>query len=71
MRYYLQYTKDGYDLLDILPKVIVFFLIDAKGEDIKKRAKVLLTMQFTNNKLNYKLLIRDISMFYKLGMFRD
>ncbi|WCR58042.1 hypothetical protein [Wolbachia endosymbiont of Ctenocephalides felis wCfeJ] len=71
VRDYLEYTEDGQDLLDILPKVIGFSLVDAKGEDIRTRVKVFRTMQFTNNKINYELLIRDISLFHKLKMFRD
>ncbi|AGJ99419.1 hypothetical protein wNo_10480 [Wolbachia endosymbiont of Drosophila simulans wNo] len=71
MKSYLEYTEDGCDLRDILPKVIGFSLIDAKGEDIKTKVKVFRTTQFTNSKINYELLIRDISLFHKLGMFRD
>lgn len=71
MKSYLEYTKDGFDLPDILPKVIGFSLIDAKGEDIKTKVKVFRTTQFTNSKINYELLILDISLFHKLGMFRD
>lgn len=71
MKSYLEYTEDGRDLPDILPKVIGFSLIDAKGEDIKTKVKVFRTAQFTNSKINYELLIRDISLFHKLGMFRD
>lgn len=71
MKGYLEYTEDGRDLPDILPKVIGFSLIDAKGEDIKTKVKVFRTTQFTNSKINYELLIRDISLFHKLAMFRD
>lgn len=71
VRDYLEYTEDGQDLLDILPKVIGFSLVDARGEDIRTRVKVFRTMQFTNNKINYELLIRDISLLHKLGTFRD
>jgi hypothetical protein len=71
VRNYLEYAEDGYDLLDVLPKVIGFSLIDAKGEDIKTKVKVFRTMQFTNDKINYELLIRDISLLHKLGTFRD
>lgn len=68
---YLEYTENGHDLLDILPKVIDFSLIDVKGEDVKAKVKVFRTAQFANNKINYELLIRDISLFHKLGIFRD
>ncbi|MGL9717644.1 MAG: hypothetical protein ACR5K9_02955 [Wolbachia sp.] len=68
---YLEYTEDGQDLLDILPKVIGFSLIDVKGEDIRTKVKVFRTMQFTDDKINYELLIRDISLLHKLGIFRD
>ncbi|APR98137.1 PAS domain-containing protein [Wolbachia endosymbiont of Folsomia candida] len=68
---YLDYTENGHDLLDILPKVIDFSLIDAKGENVKTKVKVFRTTQFTNNKINYELLIRDISFSHKLGIFRD
>jgi len=71
VRNYLEYAEDGYDLLDILPKVIGFSLIDSKGEDIKTKVKVFRTMQFTNDKINYELLIRDISLLHRLGIFRD
>ncbi|MDG7053603.1 MAG: hypothetical protein LKM45_07110 [Wolbachia endosymbiont of Alcedoecus sp.] len=71
VRNYLEYAEDGYDLLDILPKVIGFSLIDSKGEDIKAKVKVFRTMQFTNDKINYELLIRDISLLHKLGIFKD
>ncbi|WP_264687677.1 hypothetical protein [Wolbachia endosymbiont (group B) of Erynnis tages] len=71
MKSYLEYTEDGRDLPDILPKVIGFSLIDAKGEDIKTKVKVFRTTQFTNSKINYELLIHDISLFHKLAMFRD
>ncbi|WP_264374665.1 hypothetical protein [Wolbachia endosymbiont (group B) of Carcina quercana] len=56
MKSYLEYTEDGRDLPDILPKVIGFSLIDAKGEDIKTKVKVFRTTQFTNSKINYELL---------------
>ncbi|WP_395462626.1 hypothetical protein [Wolbachia endosymbiont of Cantharis cryptica] len=68
---YLEYTENGHDLLDILPKVIDFSLIDVKGEDVKAKVKVFRTMQFTNNKINYELLIRDVSLFHKLEIFRN
>ncbi|QOD37897.1 hypothetical protein [Candidatus Wolbachia massiliensis] len=68
---YLEYTENGHDLLDILPKVIGFSIIDAKGEDIKTRVKVFRTVPFTSDKINYELLIRDVSLFHKLGVFRD
>jgi hypothetical protein len=68
---YLDYTKNGHDLLDILPKVIDFSLIDAQGEEVKIKVKVFCTTQFTSNKINYELLIRDISLFHKLEIFRD
>ncbi|KAL7635101.1 UNVERIFIED_CONTAM: hypothetical protein RMT77_014087 [Armadillidium vulgare] len=68
---YLEYTEDGRDLPDILPKVIGFSLIDAKGENIKTKVKVFRTTQFTNSKINYELLIRDISLLHKLRIFRD
>lgn len=67
---YLEYTENGHDLLDILPKVIDFSLIDAKGEDIRTKVKVFRTAQFASNKINYELLIRDISLSHKLGIFR-
>ncbi|WP_246168527.1 hypothetical protein [Wolbachia endosymbiont of Ctenocephalides felis wCfeT] len=66
----LDYTEDGYDLLDILHKVIDFSLIDAKWQIIRVKVKVFRTTQFVSNKINYELLIRDISLFYKLGIFR-
>ncbi|MGL9760957.1 MAG: hypothetical protein ACR5LB_01840 [Wolbachia sp.] len=66
VRNYLEYAEDGYDLLDIFPKVISFSLINSKGEDIKTKVKVFRTMQFTNDKINYELLIRDISLLHKL-----
>ncbi|WP_341808772.1 hypothetical protein [Wolbachia endosymbiont (group E) of Neria commutata] len=71
MKNYLDYTENGHDLLDILPKVIDFSLIDAKGENVKTKVKVFRTTQFTSNKINYELLVRDISFSYKLGIFRD
>ncbi|MGL9688418.1 MAG: hypothetical protein ACR5K6_01370 [Wolbachia sp.] len=37
VRNYLEYAEDEYDLLDILPKVISFSLINSKGEDIKTK----------------------------------
>ncbi|MBA8757983.1 MULTISPECIES: hypothetical protein [Wolbachia] len=71
MKNYLEYTENGHDLLDILPKVIDFSLTDAKGEDIRTKVKVFRTAQFASNKINYELLIRDISLSHKLGIFRD
>jgi len=68
---YLDYTENGRDLFDILPKIINFSLIDSKGKDIQVKVKVFHTMQFTSNKINYELLIRDISLFHKLRIFRD
>ncbi|WP_223158760.1 PAS domain-containing protein [Wolbachia endosymbiont of Pentalonia nigronervosa] len=68
---YLDYTENGRDLFDILPKIINFSLIDSKGKDIQVKVKVFRTMQFTSNKINYELLIRDISLFHKLRIFRD
>ncbi len=70
MKNYLEYTENGHDLLDILPKVIDFSLTDAKGEDIRTKVKVFRTAQFASNKINYELLIRDISLSHKLRMFR-
>ncbi|WP_246209842.1 hypothetical protein [Wolbachia endosymbiont of Atemnus politus] len=68
---YLEYTEDGQDLFNILPKVIGFSLIGAKGEDIRTRVKVFRTMQFIDNKINYEMLIHDISLLHISGMFRD
>ncbi len=63
MKNYLEYTENGHDLLDILPKVIDFSLTDAKEEDIRTKVKVFRTAQFANNKTNYELLICDINYF--------
>lgn len=71
MKNYLDYTENGHDLLDILPKVIDFSLIDAKGKNVKTKVKVFRTTQFTSNKINYELLVRDISFSRKLGIFRE
>lgn len=68
---YLYYAENGRDLFDILPKIINFSLIDSKGKDIKVKVKVFRTVQFTSNKVNYELLIRDVSLFHKLRIFRD
>jgi hypothetical protein len=68
---YLDYTENGRDLFDILPKIINFSLIDSKGKDIQVKVKVFRTVQFTRDKINYELLIRDISLFHKLRIFRD
>ncbi|MGL9725293.1 MAG: hypothetical protein ACR5KV_00665 [Wolbachia sp.] len=68
---YLEYIEDGRDLPDILQKVIGFSLIDAKGKDIKTKVKVFRTTQLTNSKINYELLIRDISLLHKLEIFRN
>ncbi len=71
MKNYLEYIENGHDLLDVLPKVIGSSLTDAKGEEIKTKVKVFRTTQFASNKINYELLIRDISLSHKLGIFRD
>ncbi|OWZ25454.1 hypothetical protein [Wolbachia endosymbiont of Wuchereria bancrofti] len=71
MEDYLEYNEDRHDLFGILPKVIDFSLIDAKGEDIKTKVKVFRTMRFTSHKINYELLIHGVSLLHKSGMFRD
>lgn len=67
----LDYAEDERDLCDILPKIMNLSLVDSKGENIQSKVKVFRTTQFTRDKINYELLIRDISLFHKLRIFRD
>lgn len=67
---YLDYTETGHDLFDVVPRIINFSLVNSDGENILAKIKVFRTTQFVNNKINYELLIRDISLFHKLEIFR-
>ncbi len=69
---YLDYTENGKTLFDILPKIIDFSLVNSKGENIPVKVKVFHVAQPSDHsKIYYELLIRDISLFYKLQILRN
>ena len=68
---FLEYTDSGYDLYDILSKASNFSIVDSKGNNIETTVKVFRTTQYTSNKINYELLIRDISLHQKLKIFKE
>ncbi|OEY86589.1 hypothetical protein BIY23_03470 [Wolbachia pipientis] len=70
IKHNLEYTESGHDLLDVLSRIINFSLIDSTGKSFYAKIKVFRTLQLTPNKINYELLIRDISMSHKLRVFR-
>lgn len=68
---YLEYAEDGQDLYDVLGKVISFALVDSKGQRIMTKVKPFRTAQYAKHKINYELLIRDVSVHHRLGIFRN
>lgn len=68
---YLEYAEDGQDLYDVLGKVIGFALVDSKGQSIMTKVKPFRTAQYAKHKINYELLIRDVSLHHRLGVFRN
>ena len=72
INHYLDYTENGKTLLDVLPKIIDFSLINSRGENIPVKIKVFHVAQPSDrSKIYYELLIRDISLFYKLQILRN
>ncbi|MDN5248194.1 MAG: PAS domain-containing protein [Wolbachia endosymbiont of Tyrophagus putrescentiae] len=68
---YLDYTEEGKDLFDILSKTVNFSLVNSNGKVIQVKVKAFRIMQLTNDRINYELLIRNVSLFQKLRIARD
>ncbi len=67
----LEYNNNGNDLSDILSKISNLSLIKGNGEEVKVKIKVFRTGDSTTSKVNYELLIYDLSLSHKLHIFRN